>query len=165
VESLGGSENATKQEHFQAKWNHLAARKMRPNRSIFKPSGITWRLGKCDQTGAFSSQVESLGGSENATKQEHFQAKWNHLAARKMRPNICLVVRRGSFGSGKISRKRTTRPLFCPPLGWYGEANPGAFPRRFGRFVARAGYHWRFAARDPSWGCLDRHNRIGASER
>jgi hypothetical protein len=31
VESLGGSENATKQ-------------------SIFKPSGITWRLGKCDPT-------------------------------------------------------------------------------------------------------------------
>jgi hypothetical protein len=30
VESLGGSENAIK-------------------RSIFKPSGITWRLGKCDQ--------------------------------------------------------------------------------------------------------------------
>jgi hypothetical protein len=29
VESLGDSENATKQ-------------------SIFKPSGITWRLGKCD---------------------------------------------------------------------------------------------------------------------
>jgi len=83
-------------EHFQAKWNHLAARKMRPKNftgafssqveslggsenatkksywSIFKPSGITWRLGKCDQksfTGAFSSQVESLGGSENATKQ------------------------------------------------------------------------------------------------
>jgi hypothetical protein len=58
-------------EHFQAKWNHLAARKMRPDQafssqveslggsenatkefywSIFKPSGITWRLGKCDQT-------------------------------------------------------------------------------------------------------------------
>jgi hypothetical protein len=72
VESLGGSENATKQtEHFQAKWNHLAARKMRPNkRSIFKPSGITWQLGKCDQTnGSFSSQVEPLGDSENATKQ------------------------------------------------------------------------------------------------
>jgi hypothetical protein len=34
--------------------------------SIFKPSGITWRLGKCDQT-------------------KHFQAKWYHLAARKMR--------------------------------------------------------------------------------
>jgi hypothetical protein len=68
VASLGGSENATKQEHFQAKWHHLAARKMRPNRSIFKPSGITWRLGKCDQTGAFSSQVASLGGSENATE-------------------------------------------------------------------------------------------------
>jgi hypothetical protein len=31
VGSLGGSENATKQS------------------SIFKPSGITWRLGKCDK--------------------------------------------------------------------------------------------------------------------
>jgi hypothetical protein len=49
VESLGDSENAIK-------------------RSFFKPSGITWRLGKCDQT-------------------KHFQAKWNHLAARKMRSN------------------------------------------------------------------------------
>jgi len=37
---------------------------------------------------AFSSQVESLGGSENAVKQEHFQAKWNHLAAQKMRSKI-----------------------------------------------------------------------------
>jgi hypothetical protein len=34
VESLGGSENATKEFYW----------------SIFKPSGITWRLGKCDQT-------------------------------------------------------------------------------------------------------------------
>jgi hypothetical protein len=42
--------------------------------SIFKPSGITWRLGKCDQT-------------------MHFQAKWDHLAARKMRPNDALVIR------------------------------------------------------------------------
>jgi hypothetical protein len=57
VESLGGSENAIKQG------------------SIFKPSGITWRLGKCDQTS------------------EHFQAKWNHLAARKMRSN------KGAFSS------------------------------------------------------------------
>jgi hypothetical protein len=31
VEPLGGSENATKQT------------------SIFKPSGTTWRLGKCDK--------------------------------------------------------------------------------------------------------------------
>jgi hypothetical protein len=63
VESLGGSENATKQ-------------------SIFKPSGITWRLGKCDQTNiSFSSQAGSLGGSEKAIKQtSHFQAKWNHVA-------------------------------------------------------------------------------------
>jgi hypothetical protein len=55
-------------EHFQAKWNHLAARKMRSNK-------------------AFSSQVESLGGSENAIKQSIFNAKWNHLATRKMRSN------------------------------------------------------------------------------
>jgi hypothetical protein len=32
VESPGGSENATKKG------------------SIFKPGGITWRLGKCDET-------------------------------------------------------------------------------------------------------------------
>jgi hypothetical protein len=37
-------------EHFQAKWQHLAARKMRSNKQ------------------AFSSQVATLGGSENATK-------------------------------------------------------------------------------------------------
>jgi hypothetical protein len=71
VASLGDSENAIK------------------DRSIFKPSGVTWRLGKCDQrpehfqaerlhlatrkmrskTGAFSSRVASLGDSENAIKQ------------------------------------------------------------------------------------------------
>jgi hypothetical protein len=34
---------------------------------------------------AFSSQVVTLGGSENAIKRtSHFQAKWLHLAARKM---------------------------------------------------------------------------------
>ena len=39
-------------KHFQAKWIHLATRKMRPTKlqSIFKPSGYTWRLGKCVQT-------------------------------------------------------------------------------------------------------------------
>jgi hypothetical protein len=37
VVSLGGSENAMKQ-------------------SIFKPSGITWRLGKCDQTKHFQAK-------------------------------------------------------------------------------------------------------------
>jgi hypothetical protein len=57
--------------------------------SIFKPSGIAWRLGKCDlrsryfqakrnrlaarkmrlEKQIFSSQAESLGGSENAIKQ------------------------------------------------------------------------------------------------
>jgi hypothetical protein len=62
--------SALESEHFQAKWIHLAARKMRPSpkafssqvdslggsenatkpKSIFKPSGFTWRLGKCDQT-------------------------------------------------------------------------------------------------------------------
>jgi hypothetical protein len=49
VVTLGGSENATRQT------------------SIFKPSGYTWRLGKCDQTN------------------NHFQAKWLHLAAQKKR--------------------------------------------------------------------------------
>ena len=74
-------------EHFQAKSRHLATRKMRPNKhSIFKPSRVTWRLGKCDQTNTlFSSQVASLGDSENATKQTlYFQAKWRHLVTRKM---------------------------------------------------------------------------------
>jgi hypothetical protein len=58
---------------------------MRSNKHlIFKPSGITWRLGKCDRTNiSFSSQLGSLGGSENAIKQtSHFQAKWDHLANR-----------------------------------------------------------------------------------
>jgi hypothetical protein len=37
-------------EHFQAKRYRLAARKMRSNfRSIFKPSDIAWRVGKCEQ--------------------------------------------------------------------------------------------------------------------
>ncbi|MFM7417726.1 MAG: hypothetical protein ACKO51_18420, partial [Alphaproteobacteria bacterium] len=36
------------------------------------------------------------------------------------------------------------RPLFWPLAGWYEEANPGAASRRFGSFVARAGFHWRF---------------------
>jgi hypothetical protein len=61
----------SKTKHFQAKWTHLAARKMRPKNNpissqatslgnsenafkqkqpIFKPSGLTWRLGKCDRT-------------------------------------------------------------------------------------------------------------------
>ena len=55
-------------EHFQAKSRHLATRKMRPNKhSIFKPSRVTWRLGKCDQANTlFSSQVASLGGAEDA---------------------------------------------------------------------------------------------------
>jgi hypothetical protein len=35
-------------------------------------------------------------------------------------------------------------PLFGLLPGWYGKGNPGASPRRFGSFVARAGFHWRF---------------------
>jgi len=42
-------DEADQTKHFQAKWNHLATRKMRSNE-------------------AFSSQVESLGDSENAIK-------------------------------------------------------------------------------------------------
>jgi hypothetical protein len=42
--------------------------------SIFKPSGTTWRLGKCDRAN------------------KHFQAKWNHLAARKMRFKQSVLV-------------------------------------------------------------------------
>jgi hypothetical protein len=52
---------------------------------------------------AFSSQVESLGGSENAVKQEHFQAKWNHLAARKMRSKKGLE----RFPRTKVNGKRS----------------------------------------------------------
>ena len=38
-----------------------------PWRSIFKPSGDTWRLGKCDQANTlFSSQVASTGDAEDA---------------------------------------------------------------------------------------------------
>jgi len=37
------------------------------------------------------------------------------------------------------------QPLFWPYPGWYEKANPGHLLRRFGRFVARAGFHWRFA--------------------
>jgi hypothetical protein len=37
AERLKLDQAQVKPEHFQAKW-------------IFKPSGIAWRLGKCDQT-------------------------------------------------------------------------------------------------------------------
>jgi len=50
AERLKLDQAQVKPEHFQAKWHHLAARKMRPDR-------------------AFSSQAASLGGSENAIKQ------------------------------------------------------------------------------------------------
>jgi hypothetical protein len=52
---------------------------MRTNKQlIFKPSGFTWRLGKCEQTNSsFSSQVASLGGSENAIKRaSHTRRDW-----------------------------------------------------------------------------------------
>jgi hypothetical protein len=42
-------------------------------RSIFKPSGIAWRLGKCDQ------------------KLSIFKPSGNRLATRKMRPNQNLA--------------------------------------------------------------------------
>jgi hypothetical protein len=79
------------------------------SRSIFKPSVIAWRLGKCDQTlGAFSSQAVSLGGSENATKlSEHFQAKRYRLAARKMRPNSRSIFKPSdvAWRLGKCAQK------------------------------------------------------------
>jgi hypothetical protein len=50
-------------EHFQAKRNRLAARKMRPEK-------------------AFSSQAVSLGGSENATRQKQ-EAVWPRAKAGK----------------------------------------------------------------------------------
>jgi hypothetical protein len=111
VETLGDSENATNKGAFSSQVETLGdSENATKQGSIFKPSGNTWRLGKCDQTrehfqakwkhlaarkmrpnkGAFSSQVETLGDSENATKQEHFQAKWKHLATRKMRPTKSL---------------------------------------------------------------------------
>jgi hypothetical protein len=68
VEPLGGSENAIKP-------------------SIFKPSGITWRLGKCDQT-------------------KHFQAKWNHLAARKMRSDQAFSSQVESLGGSENAVKK-----------------------------------------------------------
>jgi hypothetical protein len=75
VASLGGSENATRKS------------------SIFKPSGITWRLGKCDQ------------------KIEHFQAKWSHLAARKMRSeNRAFSSQVASLGGSENAIKNV--PLF-----------------------------------------------------
>jgi hypothetical protein len=44
VASLGGSENATqKQKDFQAKWLHLATRKMRQNREAG-----AWRMNGCE---------------------------------------------------------------------------------------------------------------------
>jgi hypothetical protein len=70
VESLCGSENATRL-------------------SIFKPSGITLRLGKCDQT-------------------KHFQAKWNHFAARKMRPNRAFSSQVESLGGSENATKQSS---------------------------------------------------------
>jgi hypothetical protein len=71
VESLGDSENAIRRT------------------SIFKPSGITWRLGKCDQTN------------------KHFQAKWNHLATRKMRSNEAFSSQVESLGGSENAIKRS----------------------------------------------------------
>jgi hypothetical protein len=99
-------------KHFQAKWLHLAARKMRPDKafssqvaslggsenatrqSIFKPSGFTWRLGKCDQT-------------------KHFQAKWLHLATRKMRPNKAFSSQVESPGDPE----NAVKPSIFKPIG------------------------------------------------
>jgi hypothetical protein len=101
-------------EHFQAKWVHLATRKMRSekhafssqvdtlgdsenatrNPRIFKPSGFTWRLGKCDQ------------------KITCFQAKWVHSATRKMRPeNHLFSSQVGSLGGSENTRMRRSRGL------------------------------------------------------
>jgi hypothetical protein len=77
--TLGCPENAIRWcEHFQAKRQGLAARKMRSDdASIFKPSGKAWRLGKCDQMmRAFSSQAARLGCSEDAIKRKN----WRRLA-------------------------------------------------------------------------------------
>jgi hypothetical protein len=83
------------------------------SRSIFKPSGIAWRLGKCDQTpGTFSSQAVSLGVSENATKlPEHFQAKRYRLASRKMRSNSRSIFKPSDIAwrLGKCDQKHAIR--------------------------------------------------------
>jgi hypothetical protein len=56
VETLGGSENATRQT------------------SIFKPSGNTWRLGKCDQTNRhFQAKQYRLADREMRSKNKHFK--------------------------------------------------------------------------------------------
>jgi hypothetical protein len=71
VAPLGGSENATQQ-------------------TIFKPSGTTWRLGKCDQT-------------------KHFQAKLHHLAARKMRPNKAFSSQVAPLGGSENATQQNLR--------------------------------------------------------
>jgi hypothetical protein len=69
--------------------------------------------------------VESLGGSENATK---------HM------PNDAL----GRFWIREDQPESHHKAAFlaCSRLVW--GKNPGVAPRRFGSFVARAGFHWRF---------------------
>jgi len=105
VDSLGDSENATK-------------------RSIFKPSGFTWRLGKCDQA-------------------KHSQAKWSHLATRKMRPNETFPSEVESLGdSGNVAKRIIfKRSGFTWRLrrghGLASSARPSPF-RRTLRHLARA---------------------------
>jgi hypothetical protein len=69
VATLGGSENATRRaEAFSSQVATLGGSENTTKQtSIFKPSGNTWPLGKYDQTN------------------NHFQAKWLHLAAWKKR--------------------------------------------------------------------------------
>jgi hypothetical protein len=71
VAPLGGPENAIKQ-------------------SIFKPSGTTWRLGKCDPT-------------------NHCQAKWHHLVARKMRPNKPFSSQVAPLGGSENATQQNLR--------------------------------------------------------
>jgi len=58
VESLGGSENATKLKRSGFPRNECAGE---THFGIFKPSGITWRLGKCDQTKITSVSRARMG--------------------------------------------------------------------------------------------------------
>jgi hypothetical protein len=61
--------------------------------SIFKPSGIAWRLGKCDQTdeSIFKPNGNAWQLGKYDQKSNIFKPSGNRLATRKMRPNQNLA--------------------------------------------------------------------------
>jgi hypothetical protein len=83
--------------------------------SIFKPSGNAWLPGKCDQMmRAFSSQAVTLGCPENAIRWcEHFQAKRQGLAARKMRSDDASIFKPSgkAWLFGRCDQKKKLAPL------------------------------------------------------